>query len=782
MIIDCPIKVFFAIDTSETIALQESPPGALVNDLKEYTKTFAQGLNEEQFKDQVKFSWSIGGLDYSQTQDIFSEFTTKANFIRNVNGIIYKGKGTFTDCALRRMAEKMTQQYSGTPAVLFSVFITDGHVTGSPCGGMKAMSEKAEEKGIHIFAVAATNITNESGMDEIASSPREVYRYNYTAVTFKGARKALNYKSIERIIQAMKHQAYEKCYFKHTCYTVPGPPGVKGYPGQKGTKGDSGPPGSKGEKGKQGDPGIEGPIGPPGPKGPDGFSGDFGDPGTPGENGTKGDPGAPGRSGPLGPKGNEGPKGEKGYPGNPGPPGTKGSRGRRGDIGIKGGQGTDGNKGDKGERGPMGNMGPPGEDGNKGSKGSKGSIGDPGPFGDPGTLDQRETKVIQVEKGPGVPEVTVVKKDSLETKDPKETMPTDPVLVFSLSSDCEKHCGALDIVFVIDSSESVGMTNFTLEKNFVINTINRLGSMASDPMSPTGTRVGVVQYSHNGTFEAVRIDDPTINSMSTFKTAVKNLQWIAGGTFTPSALKFAYDHLIRDSKRARAKISVVVVTDGRFDPRDDEDLTYLCNFDNVVVNAIGVGDMFKKAKDDENLLSIACNNPGRVTEMKRYVDLVADVFIEEMETVLCPEPEIVCPELPCNGELHVAPCVRRPVDLVFLLDGSERLGTKNFGQVREFLQKVSEHLQLAHSKTDRSGARLALIEYGTHDHSHVAFALTHNSAVINDGIARPALSGLCFERGSCHHQNHRRYLGQRNCSPDETPRRDFICFHHRRHF
>lgn len=54
-------------------------------------------------------------------------------------------------------------------------------------------------------------------------------------------------------------------------------------------------------------------------------------------------------------------------------------------------------------------------------------------------------------------------------------------------SDCEKRCGALDIVFVIDSSESVGLTNFTMEKNFVINTINRLGSMASDPASATGT-------------------------------------------------------------------------------------------------------------------------------------------------------------------------------------------------------------------------------------------------------------------------------------------------------
>lgn len=55
-----------------------------------------------------------------------------------------------------------------------------------------------------------------------------------------------------------------------------------------------------------------------------------------------------------------------------------------------------------------------------------------------------------------------------------------------LSPDCEKRCGALDIMFVIDSSESIGYTNFTLEKNFVVNVVSRLGSIAKDPKSETG--------------------------------------------------------------------------------------------------------------------------------------------------------------------------------------------------------------------------------------------------------------------------------------------------------
>ena len=66
-----------------------------------------------------------------------------------------------------------------------------------------------------------------------------------------------------------------------------------------------------------------------------------------------------------------------------------------------------------------------------------------------------------------------------------------------LSADCEKRCGPVDIVFVIDSSESVGLTNFTLEKNFVISTINRLGSLAKDPRAETGRRAFVL-HAHEG--------------------------------------------------------------------------------------------------------------------------------------------------------------------------------------------------------------------------------------------------------------------------------------------
>ncbi|XP_029936536.1 collagen alpha-2(VI) chain-like isoform X2 [Myripristis murdjan] len=870
---DCPIRLYFTIDTSETIALQESPPGILVENIKEFTKIFAQRLADEEYRDQVRIHWSIGGLHFSQRQVVFSHFSTRENFIRSLSGIRYLGKGTYIDCALANMTYEMTHHFPGEKTSLFSVVITDGHVTGNPCGGIKVTAERAREQGIHIFSVAASRNIDETGMREIASSPAEVYRDDYIAVDIVDGRPKIMTDSIDRIIKAMKYQAYLECY-KHACLETPGPPGPKGYRGAKGAKGDSGHPGPKGGKGHQGDPGIEGPIGrpgqkgeiglkgergeigasgakgveglpgrngtdgqkgkvgrigapgckgDPGDKGPDGHPGDVGEPGPPGNKGDEGDPGRDGKPGPPGPPGDQGPKGERGNSGHPGlpgakgepgpdgAPGRKGEPGRRGDPGPKGKQGPDGTKGEKGERGPEGGRGRAGEDGFKGAKGdqglpgprgqpgdsgnpggngTRGNPGDPGPrgesgprgpkgdkgrngfsypgprgpTGDRGDPGRRGPRGGRGECGPkGAP------GDNGPPGQPGEPGPQgepgargprgelgpdgdpgpagDPglsdcdVMTYIRETcgccDCEKRCGALDIVFVIDSSESVGLTNFTLEKNFVINTINRLGSMANDPESLTGTRVGVVQYSHNGTFEAIRLDDANINSMSAFKTAVKNLQWIAGGTFTPSALKFAYDNLIRDSRRARAKVSVVVITDGRFDPRDDDALlTYLCNDNSVVVNAIGVGDMFGQIEDDEILGSIACQQKDRVTGMKRFADLVAEDFIDQMESVLCPEPVIVCPDLPCKAEPDVARCAQRPVDVVFLLDGSERLGTENFRQVRDLLQKTADTLTLARNKNDRMRARMGLIQYGKENEQIVAFPITHDPAIISNGLAR----------------------------------------------
>ncbi|XP_059200671.1 collagen alpha-2(VI) chain isoform X2 [Centropristis striata] len=870
---ECPIDLYFTIDTSETIALQEPPLGALVESIKRFVELFANRLEDAEINGVVRVNWNLGGLHFSQRQEVFSRIGPKNDFITGLRAIRYLGKGTYIDCALTNMTHEMRAQHSSPDALRFAVVITDGHVTGNPCGGIKVAAERARDEGIRMFVVAASRNLEETGLREIANSPASVYRREFMAVDLSSGRAVIHEATIDRIISTMKHLAFVECY-KVACLETPGPPGPKGHRGQKGAKGDNGDPGSKGERGRPGDPGIEGPIGQPGTKGdpgfkgekgeigtqgkkgvgglagrngkdgqkgkigrigapgckgdpgdrgPDGHPGDVGERGFPGTNGEKGDPGRPGRPGPSGPSGDGGPKGERGSPGSPGVPGLKGSPGtaglggprgepgRRGDYGPKGGQGPDGVKGDKGEMGPEGLRGLPGESGNKGTKGdnglpgprgppglsgeagkngTRGDPGDAGPRGEPGTAGPkgdhgrpgftypgpRGSSGDRGEKGnrgprgsrgdcgqkgdpgdkgtpgdagepgsQGEPGLRGPRGDGGRDGDPGPE--GDPgltecdVMNYIRETcgccDCEKRCGPVDIVFVIDSSESVGLSNFTLEKNFVINTINRLGSLAKDPKSDTGTRVGVVQYSHSGTFQAIKLDDPKIDSLTAFKDAVKRLEWIAGGTWTPSALQYAYENLIRDSRRAKANVTVVVITDGRFDPRDNDALlTSLCGHEGVDVSAIGIGDMFDQLEENESLKSIACQKDGRVMGMRRFADLVAEEFIDKIETVLCPDPIIICPDLPCKTEPAVASCVQRPVDVVFMLDGSERMGLEDHRRAKEFIENVARRLTLANGPNDERNARLALLQYGSPTEQTVEFALTHNLTVISDSLAR----------------------------------------------
>uniref|UniRef100_A0A8C9V4J7 Collagen alpha-2(VI) chain n=1 Tax=Scleropages formosus TaxID=113540 RepID=A0A8C9V4J7_SCLFO len=859
---ECPIDVYFVIDTSETIALQEPPPGSLVDSIVEFTERFARKLDEVDHRGLVRITWSVGGLHFSQRSEIFSQISSRDNFIGGLKGIRYLGRGTYIDCAISNMTQQMIRYAPTERSVRFSVVITDGHVTGNPCGGIKVSAERARDEGIKIFAVAATRNVEETGMREIANVPTELYRSSFVAVDTSGASPTIVASTIDRIVKTMVGARGGDCY-KLKCLETPGPPGPKGHRGQKGAKGDTGDSGPKGEKGRQGDPGIEGTIGypgrkvstsplifcpyltssaqnshsshsfssgkigrigapgckgDPGDKGPDGYPGEAGTVGSPGPAGEKGDPGRPGRAGPSGLPGDPGPKGERGSPGSPGfpgqkgpagspgAPGPKGEPGRRGDYGPKGKEGADGPKGEKGEPGPEGPRGLPGETGNKGAKGdaglpgprgppglqgepgrngSRGDPGEPGPRGDsgppgpkgdlgrpglsypgprgptgdrgdkgaPGARGSRGDCGQKGEPGnkgapgePGEPGPSGEPGPRGPRGDPGRDLISPLLQECDIMSyiretcgccDCEKRCGALDIVFVIDSSESVGLANFTLEKNFVINTINRLGAIAEDPGSETGTRVGVVQYSHSGTFQAIRLNDSKIDSLAAFKGAVKKLEWIAGGTWTPSALKFAYDNLIRDSRRAKAKVTVVVITDGRFDPRDDDSLlTYLCDDPSVDVSAIGIGDMFYQVEENESLKSIACQKQERIMGMRRFADLVAEEFIDRIETVLCPDPVVVCPDLPCKTEPAVASCVQRPLDLVFLLDGSERMGPDNFGAVREFVRRVVQRLTLARRDDDSMYARVALLQYGGETEQLLAFPLSRNGTLISDSLAR----------------------------------------------
>ncbi|NWZ03409.1 COSA1 protein, partial [Loxia curvirostra] len=319
--------------------------------------------------------------------------------------------------------------------------------------------------------------------------------------------------------------------------SVWGPPGPKGDPGYKGPPGDDGrpgnsimgptghpglpgPPGPEGPKADKGDKGEAGPPGPEGPAGPEGPKG-VGDAGPKGDRGYKGDPGPPGPPG-WGHMGPKGIMGREGLPGPPGPPGIS----IQGDKGEKGSKGFPGPKGSVGT-GLPGQKGDYGDKGDTGSKGAKGEIGDPGP---PGPKSIHFLKVVSHKMS----EMVILPGCGIKCK-------TTP----------------LELVFVIDSSESVGPENFNIIKTFMKTFIDKVSA------NHATTRIGIINFSH-------RVD--LVSSLKQYmskeqlKSAVDKMPYLGEGTYTASAIQEAI-RLFQAARPAVRKVAVVI-TDGQADNRD----------------------------------------------------------------------------------------------------------------------------------------------------------------------------------------------------------------------
>ncbi|KAM8967117.1 collagen alpha-1(XXVIII) chain [Pelodytes ibericus] len=397
-----------------------------------------------------------------------------------------------------------------------------------------------------------------------------------------------------------------------------GPPGVglagqKGDEGGKGSLGLTGPkgklglPGPKGEQGDKGFIGLPGPsvIGPPGPKGDIGVQGPEGPIGDPGQSvkgekenqGFGGPPGLPGQRG----EGSPGSPGSQGLPGPPGLTGEKGTGdpGQKGEPGIRGPQGhpgprgfgAPGIKGSVGQKGSQGTVGPPGygvpglkgEPGYKGSPGPKGSIGRgaPGPKGHEGIKGETGRTGDKGDTGrPGSNGMMGPRGEKGEIGLTRDEIINLIIEICGCGNVCKN--SPVDVVFIIDSSESVGPENFQIIKDFV----NKLIDKVAD--DDGASKVGVINYSHK--VETVAHLGQYSNKQD-LKDAVNRMNYLGEGTYTAAAIRQSIE-LFKHARKNMEKLSIVI-TDGQADARGQESLAVVVNdahSSNIEMYVIGVAD------------------------------------------------------------------------------------------------------------------------------------------------------------------------------------------------
>ncbi|XP_068197257.1 collagen alpha-1(VI) chain [Antennarius striatus] len=404
---DCPVDLFFVLDTSESVALRQKPPNFYIDQIKSFTNRFIDELKNVRHRCDRVLTWNSGALHYSDEVILVRELsdlsTDRQALKSDINAIDYIGKGTYTDCAIKRGLAELLIGGSHYHDNKYIVVVTDGHpITGykEPCGGVQEAANEAKQHGVKVFAVAISPDQEDTRLSLIATDQN--YRQNFTAADESRSTKM---GTIRTIIDMITNETKDTCC-SFDCNASGGP---KGPDGDSGAKGETGRPGMPGEKG---DIGAMGSIGDPGPVGYSGMKGDRGGRGEKGERGHKGFKGDKGHSGR---DGTDGRKGEAGFPGLPGCKGSPGSDGLQGDLGPKGDPGPFGSKGAKGDSGragepgrpgnygplgPQGERGPPGNNGDKGERGDDGAPGPDGPRGERGVIGEKGEQGSRGNRGP----------------------------------------------------------------------------------------------------------------------------------------------------------------------------------------------------------------------------------------------------------------------------------------------------------------------------------------------------------------------------------------------
>ncbi|CAH3017095.1 unnamed protein product [Porites evermanni] len=155
----------------------------------------------------------------------------------------------------------------------------------------------------------------------------------------------------------------------------------------------------------------------------------------------------------------------------------------------------------------------------------------------------------------------------------------------------------LDLVFVFDSSASVGKANFKKGIAFAKTIIDEFGISSS----PSGTRVAVVIFSST----ARVVFNLQTNAMPNKDRAIEvleNLDFIAGGTATSIALNKTIEEIVPET-RNNSKKALFLITDGRSNIGGDPvaDAMILRDSEDFEIYAIGVTN----SVDEQELRGIA---------------------------------------------------------------------------------------------------------------------------------------------------------------------------------
>ncbi|PKK31805.1 collagen alpha-1(XXVIII) chain-like [Columba livia] len=210
---------------------------------------------------------------------------------------------------------------------------------------------------------------------------------------------------------------------------------------------------------------------------------------------------------------------------------------------------------------------------------------------------------------------------------------------YSLVQKDEGDTCLVDIIFILDSSESAKNQLFDLQKNFVQNVTDSIFQMKPVKSQKYNVRLASMQFS-----STVSIDHPFIawKNVQNFKEKIKSLGFIGHGTYSYYAISNATQLFKTESRKRSVKVAFLM-TDGADHPNSP-------NVQGIATAARSLGIHFftiglsKKNVQEEKLRLISGDSSSKHILCLDDQNLLADVALE-LEALLqkqCTQKSCVC--------------------------------------------------------------------------------------------------------------------------------------------
>ena len=182
----------------------------------------------------------------------------------------------------------------------------------------------------------------------------------------------------------------------------------------------------------------------------------------------------------------------------------------------------------------------------------------------------------------------------------------------------------LDLVFVVDSSNSLSLDDFTRAKYFMESVVNAFN------ISYDKTQVGVITYANSARTEFYLNQHGTKSSLT---TAIDNIPFKTGTTNTAGGINKAVTEVfsVAHGGRPHAAKVMIVITDGESDDRiNTVHASDLAKSQGIVLFSIGVGSFV-----NSNELSAMATTPDctHVFTVSNYTEIKA--IKEEIQKSSC---------------------------------------------------------------------------------------------------------------------------------------------------